>query len=109
MGILGINCSHDGTLSFVEDGRHIFSIAEERINRSKAYLGFPFSALRYVLDDGILDPKKVNEVAVAINYFPVEISETLSFLLTEDKKYYDIQNEIKQCDIYYKANHTQIP
>ena len=58
MGILGINFSHDGTLSFVDDGRHVFSIAEERINRTKAYLGFPFAALRYVLDHGILDPKK---------------------------------------------------
>ena len=100
MGILGINFSHDGTLSFVDDGRHVFSIAEERINRTKAYLGFPFAALRYVLDHGILDPKKVSEVAVSINHFPVEIAETLSFLLTEDKKYYDIQNDNRPANYY---------
>ena len=100
MGILGINFSHDGTLSYVDEGRHVFSIAEERINRTKAYLGFPFAALRYVLDHGVLDPEKVSEVAVAINYFPAELAETLSFLLNEDKKYYDIQNDDRPSDYY---------
>ena len=100
MGILGITFSHDGTLSFVEDGHHVFSIGEERINRTKAYLGFPFAALRYALKYEMLDPKKVSTVAVAINHFPVEIAETLSFLLTEDKRYYDIQNDDKPSDYY---------
>ena len=70
----------------------MFSIAEERISRTKAYLGSICSA-KIRLDNGILNPTKISEVAVSVNHFPEEIAETLSFLLTEDKKYYDIQND----------------
>jgi len=100
MGILGINFSHDGSLSYVENGQHLFSIAEERINRTKGYLGFPFKALSYAVDCNIINPKKIDSVAVAINTFPVASAETLSFLLTEDRLYYDIINEERPVNYY---------
>lgn len=100
MGILGIVCSHDGTLSYVENGRHEFSIGEERINRVKAYIGFPFSALRYALDNGMLDPAKVDAVAVPLAHYPSRAAEMFAFILTEDKKYYDLQNDPKPKDFY---------
>ena len=57
MGILGINFSHDGTLPFVDDGRHVFSIAEERINRTKAsWISICGAKIRF--RSWILDPKK---------------------------------------------------
>ena len=46
MIILGISITHDGTLTVLKDGVNIFSIAEERLNRTKAYIGFPFLALK---------------------------------------------------------------
>ena len=46
MNILGISLTHDGTISIIKNGEHFFSIAEERLNRRKAYIGFPFEALR---------------------------------------------------------------
>ena len=53
MIVLGISITHDGTLSIVKDGKNIFSLAEERLNRTKAYIGFPFQALRYIVDNNI--------------------------------------------------------
>ena len=50
MIVLGISITHDGTLSIIKDGENIFSLAEERLNRTKSYIGFPFKALRYVIE-----------------------------------------------------------
>ncbi len=95
MSVIGISISHDGTLSFVENGKHSFSIAEERINRVKAYIGFPFTALKHAIDIGMLKKEKVNSVAVSVNHFPWKSSETFAFVLTQEKNYYDIQNDNK--------------
>ena len=100
MGILGITFSHDGTVSLIKDGEHIFSLAEERIVRTKAYLGFPFKAIEFAIETGMLKPDDVDFIAVAINDFPVNLAETLSFLLTENKLYYDIQNEVKPANYF---------
>lgn len=93
MTILGISPSHDGTLTIVRDGKHVFSIAEERLNRIKAYIGFPFRSLRYVIEENIIDPTEVEMVAVSMGMFKKEWARTFAFLFTEDKQYYDLQNE----------------
>ncbi len=100
MTILGISPSHDGTLTVIRDGSHIFSIAEERLNRIKAYTGFPFESLRYIIKEKIVDPKEVDVVAVSMGTFKKEWARTMAFLLTEDKQYYDLQNEKPGPDFY---------
>ncbi len=102
MIVLGITFTHDGTLSIVKDGNHIFSIAEERLNRIKAYIGFPFQALRYVVENAILNVDEVDYIAISMDNFSLKINNpfTIAFQLTEDKKYYDIQNELMPDDFY---------
>ena len=90
---LGISCSHDGTLSIVRDGIHEYSIAEERINRIKSYIGFPFKSLRHAIDSGKIDPTDVHSVAVPLASYPARSAWMYAFITTEDKLYYDIQNE----------------
>ena len=65
MIVLGISITHDGTLSVVKNGENIFSIAEERLNRTKAYIGFPFQALRYVVENKIIIPDEIDKVSVS--------------------------------------------
>ena len=107
MTIIGISFSHDGTLSVLRDGKHVFALAEERLNRTKSYLGFPFLGLRYVLKHRIIDPKEVDLVAVSANVFKKEWARTFAFLLTEDKKYYDIQNSKAPKDFFLHDDEWQ--
>lgn len=100
MTILGISITHDGTLTVLKNGINIFSIAEERLNRQKAYIGFPFEALKYVLDEGIITANEVEKVAISSAVFLKEWAFTYAFELTQNKKYYDIQND-KQPDDFF--------
>ena len=95
MIVLGISLTHDGTISILENGIHKFSIAEERLNRKKAYIGFPFEGLRYIISSKIISPNKVDVVAVSSSVFIKEWAFTFAFQLTENKTYYDLQNDKK--------------
>ncbi len=94
MVTLGITLSHDGTLSIVKNGHHIFSIAEERLNRLKSYIGFPFQALRKAIADGHLVPEDVDIVAIPLAKYPRKAAQQFAFITTENKIYYDLQNEM---------------
>lgn len=100
MIVLGISMTHDGTLSIIRDGEHVFSLAEERLNRTKAYIGFPFQALRYVIEKKIIKADEVDIVAIASSVFLTRWAFTYAFELTENKKYYDVQNEKKPSDFF---------
>jgi carbamoyltransferase len=51
MLILGLNMFHaDTSAAIVQDGRVVFAIAEERLNRVKHYAGFPSLAIKACLD-----------------------------------------------------------
>src|SRR5271169_348637 len=51
MLILGLNMFHaDASAAIVEDGKVVFAIAEERLNRVKHYAGFPALAIKACLD-----------------------------------------------------------
>ena len=98
MIVLGISITHNGTLTILKNGQNIYSIAEERLNRIKAYIGFPFLALEHVVKNKIINPKEINKVAVSSSIFLKEWAFTFAFQLTENKKYYDLQNEKKPRD-----------
>ena len=51
MLILGLNMFHaDASAAIVEDGKILFAVAEERLNRHKHYGGFPSLAVKACLD-----------------------------------------------------------
>jgi carbamoyltransferase len=51
MLILGLNMFHaDASAAIIEDGKILFAVAEERLNRHKHYGGFPSLAVRACLD-----------------------------------------------------------
>ncbi|MGA9529842.1 MAG: carbamoyltransferase C-terminal domain-containing protein [Terriglobales bacterium] len=51
MLILGLNMFHaDASAAIVEDGKVLFAVAEERLNRRKHYGGFPALAVKACLD-----------------------------------------------------------
>ena len=100
MVVLGISITHDGTLSIVKDGENIFSLAEERLNRIKAYIGFPFQSLRYIIENEIIKADEIDKVVISSSVFLKKWAFTYAFELTENKKYYDVQNQKKPSDFY---------
>lgn len=94
MVTLGIVFSHDGTLSIVRDGQNVYSCGEERLNRCKSYIGFPFSVLREVVNSGLLRPEEVEAVAIPSSVFAAKAAETFAFVTTEEKVYFDLQNDV---------------
>ncbi len=65
MLILGLNMFHaDSSAAIVEDGKILFAIAEERLNRHKHYGGFPSLAVKACLDAAGAKLTDVQHVAV---------------------------------------------
>ena len=100
MVVIGLNIGHDGVLSIVKDGRHFFSIAEERLNRIKVYRGFPFMALRYVIENNIVAAEEVDKVVIPSAVFLKSWAFNYAFTLTENKKYYNYLHEDKPDDFF---------
>ena len=65
MLILGLNMFHaDASAAIVEDGKILFAVAEERLNRQKHYGGFPALAIKACLNAAGAKLTDVQHVAV---------------------------------------------
>ncbi len=64
MKILGIHYGHDANAAIIEDGKVLFAISEERINRKKFYWGFPFQSIAWCLKHTDLAPQQIDHVAL---------------------------------------------
>ena len=65
MLILGLNMFHaDASAAIIEDGKILFAVAEERLNRHKHYGGFPSLAVKACLDAVGASLTEIDHVAV---------------------------------------------
>jgi carbamoyltransferase len=65
MLILGLNMFHaDASAAIMQDGKVLFAIAEERLNRVKHYAGFPALAIQACLNAAGANIRDVDHVAV---------------------------------------------
>src|SRR6266496_1605783 len=65
MLILGLNMFHaDASAGIIQDGRVLFAIAEERLNRVKHYAGFPALAIQACLEAAGAKISDIDHVAV---------------------------------------------
>jgi len=63
--ILGLNMFHaDASAAIVQDGKVIFAIAEERLNRIKHYAGFPARSIQACLDAAGAKISDIDHVAI---------------------------------------------
>ena len=51
MKILGISYGHDSNVAVIDDGKILYAISEERLNRKKFHRGFPFLSIRSALEN----------------------------------------------------------
>lgn len=65
MLILGLNMFHaDASAAIIQDGKVLFAIAEERLNRVKHYAGFPALAIQACLNAAGASVSDIDHVAV---------------------------------------------
>ena len=126
MLILGLNMFHaDASAAILQDGKVVFGIAEERLNRVKHYAGFPTLAIQACLDAVGAKIADVEHVAVGqdtdanlaekIRYAISNPAKLLNFIQLRKRKQ-DIRDVRKlisqnlQCDpqaLRFKVHHLE--
>jgi len=97
MLILGLNMFHaDSSAAIVQDGKVVFAIAEERLNRHKHYGGFPSLAVKACLDAVGAKITDIDHVAVGqdsdanlakkVQYALSKPSKILNFIRLRQRK-----------------------
>src|SRR5438309_7426135 len=97
MLILGLNMFHaDASAAIVQDGKVVFAIAEERLNRHKHYGGFPSLAVKACLDAVGAKISDIDHVAVGqdsnanltkkVRYALANPSKILNFIRLRERK-----------------------
>lgn len=70
MIILGIHDGHNASAALVVDGKLVSAVGEERFSREKHHYGFPYEAIKSVLNDTNISIKDVSRVAMATKTLP---------------------------------------
>jgi carbamoyltransferase len=95
--ILGLNMFHaDASAAIIQDGKVVFAIAEERLNRIKHYAGFPALAVKACLDAVGAKITDVDHIAVGqdsdanlikkVQYALVNPAKILNFIHLRQRK-----------------------
>ena len=64
--VLGLNCGYGLAAALVVESKAVAAIEEEKLNRVKGYVGFPFLAIAYVLGEGGIATRDVGRVALGM-------------------------------------------
>ncbi|MDP6775140.1 MAG: carbamoyltransferase N-terminal domain-containing protein, partial [Candidatus Latescibacteria bacterium] len=64
MNVLGIHDGKDSGVCLLIDGQPVYAANEERFSRKKLHFGFPYLALRDLLDTTRIHPREIDRVSV---------------------------------------------
>ena len=92
--ILGINCGHDSTACLLIDGQVSAAVGEERLNRNKMHLGFPWLAIKEVLRISGVDPGSLEAVVVPHNAYLKAHPFYINRIMRKDLRGVDVGNEL---------------
>ena len=68
--ILGLNANHaDSSACLIKNGKLLFAIEEERINRIKHWAGLPIESIKACLKHANISLDEVNYIAINSNFF----------------------------------------
>ena len=66
--ILGLNANHaDSSACLIKDGKLLFGIEEERINRTKHWAGVPIKSIEECLKSTGIDSSEVTDISLNTN------------------------------------------
>ena len=79
--VLGLNCNHaDSSACLVKDGKLVFGIEEERINRIKHWAGLPTKSIEECLKQTNIDCSEITDIAINTNPLSNIKEKTFFFL-----------------------------
>tara|TARA_B100000959_G_scaffold235059_1_gene253181 strand:+ start:211 stop:1950 length:1740 start_codon:yes stop_codon:yes gene_type:complete len=79
--VLGLNCNHaDSSACIIKDGKLIFAIEEERINRIKHWAGLPINSIKECLKQSKIDCSEITDIALNTNPLSNIKEKTFFFL-----------------------------
>ena len=96
--VLGLNCNHaDSSACIIKDGKLLFGIEEERINRIKHWAGIPIKSIQECLVQTNINISEITDVTVNTNPRSNIIKKSIYFLknYTLGKKKFEIFEVIK--------------
>ena len=65
--VLGLNCNHaDSSACILKDGKLLFAIEEERINRIKHWAGLPIESIKECLNQTSVDCTEITDIAINV-------------------------------------------
>ncbi len=97
--ILGLNCNHaDSSACIIKDGKLLFAIEEERINRVKHWAGLPCESIAECLKYANIDLSDVTDIAINTNPLSNLNHKVFYFLKNYlfGKKKFEIANRLKK-------------
>ena len=66
--ILGINSNHaDSSACLIKDGKILFGVEEERINRVKHWAGIPIESIKEALKFTNIDANDITDISINTN------------------------------------------
>lgn len=69
--VLGVHDGHNASAVLLVDGVVTSAVQEERLSRIKNHTGFPFAAVRHVLETAGLKPEQLDAIALSSLHYPV--------------------------------------
>jgi carbamoyltransferase len=87
MIIIGINFSHDSSVTLIRDGKIIAAIEEEKTSRIKQQFGWPHSALECLLEQFKLEKSQVDLIAFGSFFYNELPKHETIYRFTRNKKY----------------------
>ena len=88
MKILGINYLSESSVALIDNGKLIYAISEERLNRKKNWWGNPYKAINFVL-------KETKNTIKDIDLFATHGISSFNLEKIDKKIFEDKINEIK--------------
>jgi len=79
--VLGLNCNHaDSSACILKNGKLLFAIEEERINRIKHWAGLPIESIKECLNQTNIDCTEITDIAINTNPLSNIKEKTIFFL-----------------------------
>ena len=111
--VLGLNCNHaDSSACILKDGKLLFAIEEERINRIKHWAGLPIESIKECLNQTSVDCTEITDIAINTNPLSNIKEKTIFFLknyLSGSKKREIANRIIKKINIKKDINNLLNP
>ena len=97
--ILGLNCNHaDSSACILKNGRLLFGIEEERINRIKHWAGLPYESINACLKNTNIELSEITDIAINTNPLSNIHHKAIYFIKNYlfGKKKFEIANRLKK-------------